>query len=91
MSSSNQRPENRGFRSVLRCAIIHYCQVSSLSAPEPDSRAWRPRAGPALDQREPPVGEGSRQNRSIPKQSVVLRLGLNSHINSQNSEYGRDT
>ena len=23
--------------------------------------------------------------------NVVLRLGLNSHINSQNSEYGRDT
>ena len=23
--------------------------------------------------------------------TVVLRLGLNSHINSQNSEYGRDT
>ena len=45
----------------------------------------------ALNQREPPVGEGSRQNRSIPKQNVVLRLGLNSHINSQNSEYGRDT
>ena len=35
MSSSNQRPENRGFRSVLRCAITHYRQVPSLSAPEP--------------------------------------------------------
>ena len=27
MSSSNQRPANRGFRSVLRCAISHYRQV----------------------------------------------------------------
>ena len=35
MSSSNQRPANRGFRSVLRCAISHYRQVPSLSAPEP--------------------------------------------------------
>ena len=35
MSSSNQRPANRGFRSVLRCAISHYPQVPSLSAPEP--------------------------------------------------------
>ena len=26
MSSSNQRPANRGFRSVLRCAITHYRQ-----------------------------------------------------------------
>ena len=35
MSSSNQRPANRGFRSVLRCAISHYRQSPSLSAPEP--------------------------------------------------------
>ena len=35
MSSSNQRPANRGFRSVLRCAITHYRQFSWLSAPEP--------------------------------------------------------
>ena len=35
MSSSNQRPANRGFRSVLRCAISHYRQVPWLSAPEP--------------------------------------------------------
>ena len=36
MSSSNQRPANRGFRSVLRCAISHYRQSPSLSAPEPN-------------------------------------------------------
>ena len=35
MSSSNQRPANRGFRSVLRCAISHYRQFPWLSAPEP--------------------------------------------------------
>ena len=35
MSSSNQRPANMGFRSVLRCAITHYHQFPSLSAPEP--------------------------------------------------------
>ena len=35
VSSSNQRPANRGFRSVLRCAISHYRQFHSLSAPEP--------------------------------------------------------
>ena len=35
MSSSNQRPANGGFRSVLRCAISHYRQAPSLSAPEP--------------------------------------------------------
>ena len=35
MSSSNQRPANRGFRSVLRCAISHYRQSPWLSAPEP--------------------------------------------------------
>ena len=35
MSSSNQRPANRGFRSVLRCAISHYRQSSCLSVPEP--------------------------------------------------------
>ena len=35
MSSSNPRPANRGFRSVLRCAITDYRQVPSLSAPEP--------------------------------------------------------
>ena len=35
MSSSNQRPANRGFRSVLRCAITHYRQAPWLSAPEP--------------------------------------------------------
>ena len=35
MSSSNQRRANRGFRSVLRCAISHYRPVPSLSAPEP--------------------------------------------------------
>ena len=29
MSSSNQRPANRGFRSVLRCAISHYRQFPS--------------------------------------------------------------
>ena len=45
MSPSNQRPANRGFRSVLRCAISHYRQVPSLSAPEP-VRGRRP-AGPA--------------------------------------------
>ena len=33
MSSSNQRPANRGFRSVLRCTISHYRQIPSLSAP----------------------------------------------------------
>ena len=38
MSSSNQRPANRGFRFVLRCAIFHYFQSLSLSAPEP---TWR--------------------------------------------------
>ena len=38
MSSSNQRPANRGFRSVLRCAISHYRQSSCLSAPEPFRR-----------------------------------------------------
>ena len=37
MSSSNQRPANRGFGSVLRCAISHYRQSPSLSAPEPES------------------------------------------------------
>ena len=35
MSSSNQRPANRGFRSVLPCAITHYRQSPWLSAPEP--------------------------------------------------------
>ena len=35
MSSSNQRPANRGFRAVLRCAISHYRQSSCLSVPEP--------------------------------------------------------
>ena len=35
MSSSNQHPANRGFRSVLRCAISHYRQFPWLSAPEP--------------------------------------------------------
>ena len=35
MSPSNQRPANRGFRSVLRCAISHYRQFPWLSAPEP--------------------------------------------------------
>ena len=35
MSSSDQRPENRGFRSVFRCAISHYRQLPGLSAPEP--------------------------------------------------------
>ena len=35
MSSLNQRPANRGFRSVLRCAITHYRRSPSLSTPEP--------------------------------------------------------
>ena len=35
MSSSNQRPANKGFRSLLRCAISHYRPVPSRSAPEP--------------------------------------------------------
>ena len=35
MSSSNQRPANRGFRSVFRCAIFYYRQFPWLSAPEP--------------------------------------------------------
>ena len=35
MSSSNQRPANRGFRSVLRCALSHFRQFPCLSAPEP--------------------------------------------------------
>ncbi len=35
MSSSNQRPANKGFRSVLRCAITPYRQSSCLSAPQP--------------------------------------------------------
>ena len=39
MSSSNQRPANRGFRSVLRCAITYYRQFSCLSAPEPSRHA----------------------------------------------------
>ena len=34
MSSSNQRPANRGFRSVLQCALSHYRQFPWLSAPE---------------------------------------------------------
>ena len=46
MSSSNQRPANRGFRSVLRCAISHYRQSPSLSAPEP---LRRKREGCQLD------------------------------------------
>ena len=37
MSSSNQRPAKRGFRSVFRCAISHYRQFPWLSAPEPRS------------------------------------------------------
>ena len=44
MSSSNQRPANRGFRSVLRYAISHYRQVPSLSAPEPELMAGADRA-----------------------------------------------
>ena len=35
MSSSNQRPANRGFRSVFRCGIYHFYQFPCLSAPEP--------------------------------------------------------
>ena len=42
MSSSNQRPANRGFRSVLRCAITHYRQSPWLSAPEPSLQPWPP-------------------------------------------------
>ena len=38
MSSSNQRPANRGFRSGFRCAISHYRQFHWLSAPEPRCR-----------------------------------------------------
>ena len=40
MSSSNQGLANRGFRSLLRCAISHYRQVPSLSAPEPGWIDW---------------------------------------------------
>ena len=55
MSSSNQRPANRGFRSVLGCAISHYRQSSCLSAPEPLhlARGW------AVHRRG--LGNGSRQ------------------------------
>ena len=35
MSFSSQRPANRGFRSLLRCAITHYRQFPWLFAPEP--------------------------------------------------------
>ena len=35
MSSSNQCWANRGLCSVFQCAISHYRQVPSLSAPEP--------------------------------------------------------
>ena len=38
MSSSNQRPAHRGFRSVFRCAITYYRQFPSLSAPAPHCR-----------------------------------------------------
>ena len=49
MSPSNQRPANRGFRSVLRCAISHYHHVPSLSAREPISRDVRPSTRPRVD------------------------------------------
>ena len=42
MSSSNQRPANRGFRSVLRCALSHDRQFPWLFAPEPLSVLNRP-------------------------------------------------
>ena len=41
MSSSNQRPANRGFRSVFRCALSHYRPVPYLSAPEPVKQGRR--------------------------------------------------
>ena len=35
MPSSNQRPVNRGFRPVQRCALFHSRQFPWLFAPEP--------------------------------------------------------
>ena len=53
MSSSNQRPANRGFRSVLRCAISHYRQFPWLSAPEPyDDYALREKVRGDVGQRK---------------------------------------
>ena len=51
MSSSNQRPANRGFRSVLRCAITYYRQVLSLFAPEPSNSAAPLKINPSTHER----------------------------------------
>ena len=76
MSSSNQRPANRGFRSVLRCTISQYRPVPSLSAPEPLS-ALRCRHLPVLRgrNRTVPIPRGVRPS-AAPASPSTLQLGF---------------
>ena len=78
MSSSNPRPENRGFRSALRCAIFHYRQSPSLSAAEPPfsstatclTASWRARRF-ALEPPTTPIGNGA----MFKHQTDTLKIG----------------
>ena len=81
MSSSNQRPANRGFRSVLRCAISHYRQFPWLSAPEPDDSGVVEQGAVAFVVAEAVVGVGRtdfavgvRLLPSRPSMKVVIRV-----------------
>ena len=94
MSSSNQRPANRGFRSVLRCAISHYRQSPSLSAPEPVYFTIHPttaRAAPSAREIRPlprPIGRrhqrlnspGRRHRDPIPWSGLQRILGLTQRV-----------
>ena len=76
MSSSNQRPANRGFRSVLRCAIFHYRQSSCLSAPEPPSLGGADAGDPEPRPEFPVSFPSKRRGRNfLPNPSGQLRVG----------------
>ena len=44
MSSSNQRPAKRGFRSVLQCAMIHYLRFPAAVCTRTPARQLSPEA-----------------------------------------------
>ena len=85
MSSSNQRPANRGFRSVLRCAISHYRQSPSLSAPEPIESAR------ALEDLNPRIDSGwsssvSRQGMPYYGENTAEGLDISSCVTKPNAQ-----
>ena len=75
MSSSNQRPANRGFRSVFRCAISHYRQSPLAVCTRPPRVLSLARLGQKVELIESSRSVEVRAHRSAAADSGAMKKG----------------